>query len=231
MTQAEKEALDLLYAEILDCSRDALLRGGTPDPYLAPGAADDRMGLALVIRPDDETAGRICRYLEPPRAAEPGLYCYPAGDLHLTVLDLIGAAPGQRIPERWDAYLGAVRRAVREILPFCITFAGMTASESALLVRGYPDPALQRLRQSLRCELTAAGIPARERYETRSAHLTAARVAAPLRDPRALLEFLRCAPQFGTVRADTVELVFHNWYDSKKERAVRIPLPCSGEKM
>ena len=42
--------------------------------------------------------------------------------------------------------------------------------------------------------------------------------------PERFLRFCNYGPQFGTMRVSSVELVYHNWYDSKKTTLARFEL-------
>ena len=218
------EALDRHYEGIWQQGRGALLRGGVWDPHLRAPAGDDRMSLALVIRPSPAVAGGVENYLERLRQGEPTLYCYPREDLHLTVLDILHGVSGRTVPQEISAYLRCIRDCAAQSAPFSIHFRGTIASDSAVLIRGYCGPELEALRTRLRSALPAAGLSLEERYQTISAHITAARLAGPLRDPTAFLARLRTETNFGLCPVSALELVFHNWYDAKKEVLARFDL-------
>lgn len=110
--------------------------------------------------------------------------------------------------------------------PFPVAFCGLLASESAVLAAGWPGPELQTLRERLRRVLPQNGLPLAERYETTSCHMTAARLARPAarrQDFCALLDE-QARTSFGGFAVDRLELVYHNWYDSRKKTLAAFPL-------
>lgn len=214
-----------LYRQILAQNRAALLSGGTGDPFLtAPPSEDTRRSLTLVIRPDRETAAKIVSYIQQIRASEPSLYLYPAEDLHITVMDILGGIPGRELPDELEAYIRCIGQSAGQIPPFDICLEGMTASAAAAMVCGYYETELERLRVQLREQLKSRQLPLEERYKTTSCHLTAARVTDRLHHPDRFLEWVESAGGFGEFRAETLELVWHDWYDARKQILACFPL-------
>lgn len=220
----DRQALNALYDGILDRDRDTLLAGGTADPFLAQAAADDRMGLSLVFRPAAPVAARIAAHIALLCRTEPELYCYPAQDLHVTVLDILKGEPGRTLPAGLDRYIGCIGECCRQARPFAVEFDGMTASDSVVMVKGFYSGGLAQVRELVRRALARQELPLEERYETVSAHISAARFPVRLRAPAALLHFVARPVYFGQTDVDTLELVFHNWYDSQKSVLARFPL-------
>lgn len=216
MEYYQKEILKAHYRQIHAKNRDILLAGGHGDPYLAAPGADTRMALALLIRISPEVTEQILSWQREVRRVEPDLYYYPGEDLHITVLDILRGVAGRTVPERIGDYIRCVQDCAAKIRPFSVEFAGTTVSDSAALVCGYYEYGLEQLRRSLRRALADAGLALEERYETRSAHITAIRVPDRLSDPKAFLKCAQSSREFGRMRVDSVELAFHNWYDSKK---------------
>ena len=163
----ETEKLDALYARIERESRAALLRGGRADAFLRHPEADTRMSVVLLFRPTDEITARVGGMLRDFQTRFPALYSYPASDMHVTVLDLLRGRPGLQKPagETAGAYIQSIRRALSACGPFRVCFRGVTASDGALLVRGYPEETLTRLRQALREGLRRDGLCPQERYD------------------------------------------------------------------
>ena len=219
-----------LYEDIGRRGRDAFLHtGGQPDPWLSHSGEDDRMALALVLRPSPEAAESVLRALEPLRAMEPHQYFYPASGLHITVLDLI---PGQSglscpTPSLIRRYRDLLAPVLAGTAPFPVFLRGLTASESAERAKGYYHPGtLDDFRARLREALAQGGLPTRERYETCSCHLTAMRLVTPVSAPTAFLDALRRLEDcpLGVFFACQAELVYHDWYDARKQVLVSFPL-------
>lgn len=224
LEKQDRRALNALYDGILDRDRAKLLAGGAADPFLAQAAADDRMGLSLVFRPAAPVAARIAAHTALLCRTEPELYCYPAQDLHVTVLDILKGEPGRPLPPEIDRYIGCIGECCRQARPFAVEFDGMTASDSVVMVRGFYTGGLAQVRALVRRDLARQALPLEERYETVSAHVSAARFPCRLRAPAALLHFVAQPVYFGQTEVDTLELVFHNWYDSQKSVLARFPL-------
>lgn len=165
--------------------------------------------------------GRIYGIFSALRAQYPSLYWYPASDMHITALDIQRGREG--LPKSNAILIRRYARCIREALrgesPFGIRLQGLTASAEAVLVKGYYEEPLERIRASLRARLREEGLPAEERYETYSCHVSVARFPAPVSHPQKLIAFVEKQAQtaVGSWRAARLELTYHNWYDSQKE--------------
>lgn len=211
------------YAAILQMAQPALQSGGIPDAFLAHPETDTRMAVALVLRPPETVRQAIRQTLDALAAEFLELYDYPVDDLHLTVLDVQRGRPGleKPSPEQIHKYVNCIEflNHFTRLSPFQIQCKGLTLSDSALLVNGYDDGGLERLRMFLRQALQLAGLPLEERYKTASCHITAARFREKLHAPAALLARVQqlADTDFGAFEVTGMELTYHNWYDSKKE--------------
>ena len=226
---ARQEPKDL-YAEIDARGRAAIRAGAVQcDPWLRrPQGEDTRMALALLLRPAPAVQPALLRAEARLQAAAPAQYYYPAAQQHLTVLDLRAGRPGYVCtPAEAERYRAVLAPVCAGIQPFPLEFTGLAVSENAVLAKGYYAPGgLDALRAAVRAALRKSGLPLEERYETRSAHITAVRFARPLADPSALLAALdaeRSRP-FGRFVVHTVQLVCHDWYDARGTLLAELPL-------
>lgn len=148
------DGLHELYAKIDRQGRRALAdHQEDVDPYLT-AATDDRWGLALILRLPAHVSRNITFVLQTLRAAEPDLYCYPAADMHITVMDIIGARPGLHLSSQQLArYRQAVAATVAGSSAIDWHLAGLVLSPGAVMVKGYYSTALQMLREKLRTNL------------------------------------------------------------------------------
>lgn len=221
MKAARAWQLNMLYDSIRTKSIDAFLSGGIPDDFLNHPEVDTRMAVALVIRPPKAVRQHIRNALDKLANDFPELYCYPAGDLHITVLDILRGRPGleKPSPALLTQYKNCMEGAVSQLEPFFVQLNGLVFSDGAIMVKGFDDGGLEALRAALRPALQAAGLPLEERYETTSCHITAVRFPEKLRDPIGLLARLEqyAEADFGSFEITRAELTYHNWYDSKKE--------------
>lgn len=213
--------LNTLYDSIRAKSIDAFLSGGVPDDFLNHPETDTRMAVALVIRPPETIRQAVCAVLEELHTDFPELYCSPADDLHITVLDILRGRPGleKPAPALLARYMSYLESAVARLEPFSVQLKGLVFSDGAVMVKGFDDGGLEALRAALRPALRAAGLPLEERYETTSCHITAVRFPEKLRDPAGLLAWLEqyADTDLGSFEVTGAELTYHNWYDSRKE--------------
>ncbi|MBR1397748.1 MAG: hypothetical protein IJ563_09490, partial [Selenomonadaceae bacterium] len=90
--------------------------------------------------------------------------------------------------------------------------------------KGYYERELEQFRQLMRQSLKNSGLALKnsglaleERYETFSAHITIARIPVKLSNPIKFVDYISSNEKlFGINNVTNFELVFHNWYDSKK---------------
>ena len=190
------------------------------DPLIDdPG--DTRYGLALVARPSAEVRNALLDTLNELRSAAPGQYYYPASDLHLTVLSIISCYPGFRLPMiDPNEYIRLIGEVIRPVRPLRITFEGLTASPSCILVQGFPaDEQLNLLRDNLRDAFQQSPLQQSidERYRLKTAHITAIRFRQPLADPQGFVDKVTRLrdTHFGTCVIHELELAVNDWYHRK----------------
>lgn len=191
------------------------------DPVLAAGRPDRRRGLTVIARPGPEVRRRVAAFLGRLRAVEPNQHYYARMELHVTVLSLFTAtvAPA-RFFARTGEYADVVDSVLEKAAPFRIEFVGVTVSPGAILIQGFCDETLNRLRDALRGELRSRGLGEAldERYRLETAHLTVVRFQARLRESErfaAELERARAFP-FGATDMNTLSLVRNDWYMTRQ---------------
>ena len=135
----ERSFLDNHYDSILATNREKVLAGGIGDPLLKNALTDSRMSLVVLIRISPDVAERINCCLDDLKGIEPNLYYYPAKDFHITVMDVLKGEEGREIPTNINEYIRCIEECSKDISPFEIKFDGLTASDNAVLVRGYYD--------------------------------------------------------------------------------------------
>ena len=213
-----KENLDIHYDKnIYEKNKPKLLKGGTGDKFLINAKNDNRMSLVLLIRISSEISNKIEKCISKLKNIEPDLYYYPKTDFHITVIDILKGKENREIPNNINEYIECINNCIKEIKPFKIEFNGLTASDNAILVKGYYEYELQKFRELLRKSLKEKGLSLEERYETISCHITIGRVAENFKNPKDLTKFIEEERIFGVMEVDSLELSFHNWYDTKKK--------------
>lgn len=202
-----------LYKDIAVRGACAIQAGGIIDKFLAHPEQDCRMGVSLVFRIPKIVKISILDKIKDIKLRAPELYYYPPADFHVTVLDLQRAKPGLICsPELARRYTEAIQDSAKGIYPFGVKFCGMVASDGAVL------------RQKLRTILRERDLPLDERYETFSCHITIVRFPCKIESPSAFSDVISNHINFGRFTVDSVQLVYHNWYDSNKEVMSEISL-------
>ncbi len=219
-----RQRLETHYCNIYEQNKAKLLQGGVGDVFLVSPENDARMSLALLIRIDEGVSGKIYEALEKIKAIEPDLYFYPKKDYHITVIDVLKGIPNRTIPNNIEDYIQCIKECTDAIEPFYIEFCGMTASDNAVLVKGYYEYELEKLRQLLRKNFAKNHLLLEERYETFSSHITVVRIPDKLTNPSQFITCIQTDDNFGTMKVDSIEFVFHNWYDSQKTVLSRFEL-------
>ena len=209
--------LDNHYDSILSNNREKILAGGTGDVHLEKALTDNRMSLVVLIRISPDVKEKINCCIGDLKEIEPNLYFYPANDFHITVMDVLKGEEGREIPHNIAEYISCIEECSKSITPFKILFDGLTASDNAILVRGYYDDQLITFRQKLREMFNQRGLSLEERYKTISSHVTIARLRSKFHNPERLLDYLEKPRLLGTMTVDRMEISFHNWYDTQKE--------------
>ena len=213
----ERSFLDNHYGSILTANKEKILAGGAGDAFLEKALTDNRMSLVVLIRIPLDAAEKINSCINELKGIEPNLYYYPAQDFHITVMDVLKGEEGRRIPPNITEYIRCIEECSKDISPFRIEFDGLTASDNAIMVRGYYDDQLMVFRQKLRDMLKQRGLSLEERYKTISSHVTIARLLSKYQNPEKLLDYIEKPRSFGNMTVSNMEISFHNWYDTRKE--------------
>ncbi|MDD6432076.1 MAG: 2'-5' RNA ligase family protein [Lactobacillaceae bacterium] len=212
------EDLKKLYTEIDERGYQALMdHAEEVDPYLT-ATDDDRRGLSLILHLPAHVSRNINFALQPLKKTGLELYCYPDADMHITVMDIIGAHHDfQLTPDQLARYQQVVAETVANTAPIDWHLAGLMLSPAAVMVKGYYSPSMVTLRNNLRDHLAQAGLPVHERYATQSGHVTVARFKQPLSDPQAIVDLVDADSSlaFGDFTSTRADLVIHDWYNHR----------------
>lgn len=210
--------LDELYRELRTDAFQAFSCGKEVWDPLIDDPRDDRYGITLLLRPDDNVREHIREFLSEVSRVAPGQYPCPGSDLHVTVMSIISCYRGFTVDSiEPSAYGDIIRKALRGIPPFTYRFRGVTASPSCLMIQGYfPDNVLNAIRERLRSLFGQSGLQHSidSRYRTESGHSTVLRFRRPLSDGSGLVEFLKqqSEREFGEFVVQEFELVANDWY-------------------
>lgn len=192
--------MKLKYDEIFETGEESLKSMSYKlDEYLSE-RSDSRKGLTLRARVSGESADQFNALLKEFVAVDPNQHIHHEDTFHVTILSIVTARPGYVLPEdQVGEYVDVIQQAIRYINPFVISFDGVTASPSCIMVQGFvkdndstdggarkpskmssiPEPsnALQDLRHSLRSCFSASDLESTmdQRYTITTAHSTVIR--------------------------------------------------------
>lgn len=183
---------------------------------------DRRRGVTLVIRPNDTIRRNIQSFLNELRSIEPDQYYQPDSDIHVTVMSIISCYNEFDLNDiHVPHYVDLIQKSIPSDKSIEISFKGVTASPSCIMVQGFPgDQTLNSIRDRLRINFKESGLQQSIdlRYSIEGAHATVVRFRKPLtkkEDYLKLLEHYR-EYNFGTMSTDNIELVYNDWYQRKE---------------
>ena len=212
-----KDFLKGHYNNILLKNKEQILLGGIKDDFLSNVKDDNRMSLCLLIRIAPDITKKIEKCINELKEIESdSMYYYPSSDFHITVMDILKGELGRKIPGNINEYITCINECAQNIKTFNIEFDGLTASNNAIMVRGFYDNELQIFRELLRDNFEKRNLKLEERYKTISSHITIARTKDKLKNPEKIINYINNDTYFGKMKVENMELTFHNWYDTKK---------------
>ena len=179
---------------------------------------DDRFGLSLVIRPSIAIKNEIQKFLNELKGVEPNQYYYPNSDIHVTVISVISCYSGLKLSQiNASEYIDLIEKSIGEKQNFTISFKGITASPSCIMIQGFiNDNSLNHMRDGLRSHFKSSALEQSidERYLIQTAHATVFRFIKKLEQKENFLEVLDQYRDynFGTFEVDKIELVYNDWY-------------------
>lgn len=206
------------YTNLYERSSEAILAGNYILDDQIDSATDDRMGITLLIRPDEAVRRNMQVFLGELKAIEPAQYYYPDSDIHVTVMSVISCYSGFDLMQiTVQDYVEVIRKSLQGIEDMEVQFQGITASTSAVMIQGFPaDETLNDLRDRLRIEFKNSGLQQSidSRYSLFTAHSTVARFRKPMRAENEFVDLLDQYRQhdFGKCRVENLELVYNDWY-------------------
>ncbi|TPE43045.1 2'-5' RNA ligase family protein [Pontibacter mangrovi] len=212
------EHYDTLYSTSIEKIRSGQYQ---LDPLL-DSDTDNRLGITLLLRPDSQTKQQIQAFLGELKAIDPAQYYYPNSDIHITVMSIISCYSGFELGQiAVPKYVELVRRSIPAMREIRISFKGITASPSCVLVQGFMlDDTLNELRENLRLNFKNSGLEQSidKRYAIQTAHATVVRFRSEISNMEGFLQVLEKYRNhdFGTFTADALELVYNDWYQRKE---------------
>lgn len=179
---------------------------------------DNRYGISLIIKPSQTVTQSFLDFQNAVRAIDPQQYFYVKDEIHITVLSLISCRADLKIHDvSINDYRTVIQSALDGIPPFNVTFRGVSASDTAIMVKGFPQTnTLDTLRNRLRMEFQKSGLfqTIDERYRLSTAHATIIRLRKEVSSIESLTQVLNkyADYQFGTLEVDSLLLTYNDWY-------------------
>lgn len=179
---------------------------------------DNRYGISLIIKPSQTVTQSFLDFQDAVRAIEPQQYFYAKNEIHITVLSLISCRADLKIHDvSINDYRTVIQSALDGIPPFTMTFRGVSASDTAMMIQGFPQTnTLDTLRNRLRIKFQESGLfqTIDERYRLSTAHATVIRLRKEISSVELLIQVLNkyIGFEFGTLEVDSLSLTYNDWY-------------------
>lgn len=183
---------------------------------------DRRFGLTLIIRPSNEIKTKIQDFLKNFKEIEPNQYYYPNSDIHITVMSIISCYNDFDMSKiDVQKYIDLTEKCILKGIDLNITFKGITASPSGVMVQGFMNNnELNDIRDRLRKEFKNSNLEQSldKRYLIQTAHSTIIRFRKELSHKEKFLELLDNSINydFGTFKVNKFELVYNDWYQREQ---------------
>lgn len=214
--------LHKLYNDLYNQSRQKILNENYSVDLNIDNPADKRYGMTLVIKPEIETKIEIQNLLNELKKIEPEQYYYSNPDLHITALSIISCYEGFNLADiTVSEYSEIITKSLQSVSEFEIEFKGITASESAVMIQGFPKTeTLNEIRENLRINFGKFSLQKSidRRYPLIAAHITVLRFRKKLND---VSQFINCIEKyrdydFGTSKINKLDLVYNDWYQREE---------------
>jgi len=199
-----------------DYQRDLLI--DSPD--------DKRFGITLLIKPPESIKKKVQIFLEEIKQIDPYQYYYPNSDIHITILSIISCYNGFQLDQiSIPDYTNLIKKSLNKIDKFEMKFKGITASDSGIMVQGFPEnEILNDLRNNLRENFKNSDLEQSidKRYSLQTAHSTVVRFRRKLQNKNEFLEIIEKYKNydFGSFEVKKLELVFNDWYQRKRNSKI-----------
>jgi len=210
------------YNELYKTSIIKIENGDYQTDSLIDSPNDKRFGITLLIRPPEYIKKQIQLISQELKQIDSSQYYYPNSDIHITVMSIISCYEGFQLDQIsiFD-YIKLIRKSIKELDKFSIKFQGITASDSGIMIQGFPkNEMLNNLRNNLRTSFKNTNLEQSidKRYTIQTAHSTIIRFRNELQDKKEFLEVIKKYKnyEFGNFEVNELELVFNDWYQRKR---------------
>lgn len=211
-------ALSQLYDRLFHQSIGKIGRGDILPDQMIDHPGDNRRGLTLLIRPNDEIKDKISRFQQEMKSIDEEQYYQPAADLHITALFIISCYDGFDLEDvSIPDYVQVISESMKDIPEMRLHFHGITATREAVMIQGFPvDNGLETLRDRIRKNFGFTDLQQSIdlRYKLSTAHLTSIRFRKALKSADKFSATLKNYREtnFGEMQTTSLELVYNDWY-------------------
>ena len=210
------------YKELYESSIKKIENESYQTDLLIDSPVDRRFGITLLIRPPENIKNKIQLFLDRIKQVDPTQYYYPNSDIHITVMSIISCYEGFQLDQiSIPDYINLIQESLNEIERFEIKFKGITASDSGIMIQGFPENEnLNNLRNSLRTNFKKSNLEQSldKRYSIQTAHSTVVRFRRKFQNKNEYLEIIESYKNsnFGSFEVKELELVFNDWYQRER---------------
>ncbi len=189
---------------------------------LIDSSLDKRLGITLLVRPNDIIKRNIRGFINDLRQIDPEQYYQPDSDMHVTVMSLISCYNGFYLKNICvPDYIDLIEKSIKSEGSIEINFKGVTVSPSCIMIQGFLcDNTLNNIRDNLRINFKNSDLQQSIdlRYAIQAAHSTVVRFRKRLTQKDDYLKIIENYRDydFGTLSTDTIELVYNDWYQRKE---------------
>tara|TARA_R110002051_G_scaffold145817_1_gene218765 strand:+ start:21285 stop:21965 length:681 start_codon:yes stop_codon:yes gene_type:complete len=183
---------------------------------------DKRRGITLLIRPNEFVKKAISKCIAELHKIDPNQYYYPLLDIHITVMSIISCYDGFDLNKiTISEYNRLINLSLKDIEKTQIQFKGITASDSCIMLKGFPqNDTLEAIRNKLRASFANTDLENSmdKRYKIMTAHSTIVRFKSDIKKHEDFFEIIEKYRDFdfGTFEVANYELVFNDWYQKKE---------------
>lgn len=214
--------LNKLYTDLYNESYQKILNEDYSIDLNIDNPADKRFGLTLLIKPQIETKNKIQNFLTELKDIEPQQYYYSNADLHITALSIISCYDGLSLSDiNVSEYSKTIAKSLESVSEFEIEFKGITASESAIMIQGFPKTeTLNEIRENLRSNFGKSSLQKSidRRYPLTAAHITVMRFRKKLNDASQFINYIEKYRDydFGTSKISKLDFTYNDWYQREE---------------
>lgn len=185
--------------------------------------SDKRFGITLIIVPPENIKQNIQRFLNELKKVEPEQYYYRSSDIHITVMSVISCYENFSLTKiNTDKYISVINNSLFNINKFSIEFNGVTATRSAIMIKGFPsNNYLNQFRDNLRKEFANSNLEQSldKRYSIQTAHSTVVRFNKEIQDKDKFVQVIEKYKDYNFGKFEVGQIIFvaNDWYQKKEK--------------